>query len=338
MQEPTAPQKQIIFSGIQPSGTPTLGNYIGAMRHWQRMQQDYRCIYCVVDLHTLTVRQSPAALRKQSLEMLALLLAVGLDPAQTVLFLQSHVSGHAELNWVLSCYTYMGELSRMTQFKEKSARHADNINAGLFAYPVLMAADILLYQAHLVPVGADQKQHVEICRDVALRFNGLYPGAFTVPEPYIAPNGARVYSLQDPAHKMSKSDAEDTYISLLDRPDVVRRKIKRAVTDSDGEIRYDPQTKPGVSNLLTILAALQGNSVADCAAALAGMGYGALKDAVAQTVVDTLSPMQARFDALMADKPYLEQVLAQGADQADRIARRTLEKVYKKVGLCPRPR
>ncbi len=336
MQDAQSVQKPIIFSGIQPTGVLTLGNYIGAMRNWKLLEDDYRCLYCVVDLHSLTVRQVPAELRKRSMEVLALLMAVGLDPQKSLLFLQSHVSAHAELTWVLNCFTYMGELSRMTQFKEKSAKHADNINAGLFGYPVLMASDILLYQANLVPVGADQKQHLEISRDIAERFNGVYGDVFTLPEPYIPKVGARVMSLQDPLRKMSKSDPEETYIALLDRPDVIRKKIKRAVTDSDGEIRYDTEQKPGVSNLLSILAVLTGQDVEACAAALAGLGYGALKATVADAVIATLTPIQEKFDALMKDKAYLEQVMNDGAREAARLAQRTLSKVYKKVGLVPR--
>lgn len=336
MQDAKPAHKPVIFSGIQPSGTLTLGNYIGAMRQWKMLEDDYRCLYCVVDLHCLTVRQEPAKLRARSLEVLALLLALGLDPEKTLLFLQSHVSEHAELTWVLNCYTYMGELGRMTQFKEKSAKHADNINAGLFGYPVLMASDILLYQANLVPVGADQKQHLEIARDIAERFNALYGDVFTIPEPYIPKVGARVMSLQDPERKMSKSDPEDTYIAILDRPDVIRKKIKRAVTDSEGEIRYDERAKPGVSNLLCILSTLTGKSVDQCVAQLAGQGYGTLKEAAAEAVVATFSPIQERFDALVQDKAYLGQVLKDGAEQASHIARRTLAKAYKKLGLIPR--
>ena len=336
MQDAPQAKKPVIFSGIQPSGTLTLGNYIGAMRNWKRLEDDYRCLYCVVDLHTLTVRLEAAERRKRSLETLALLMAVGLDPQKSLLFMQSHVSAHAELAWTLNCYTYMGEMNRMTQFKEKSSKHSDNINVGLFGYPVLMAADILLYQANLVPVGADQKQHVEICRDIAERFNNAYGSVFTIPEPYIPKVGARVMSLLDPTSKMSKSDPEETYIALLDRPDTIRRKLRRAVTDSEGDIRFDAQNKPGVSNLLCILSVLTDRTVEDCAVALAGQGYGALKEAVTAAVIDTLVPIQAKYDALLADKPYLEQVMRDGAEQASRMAARTLTKVYKKVGLLPR--
>lgn len=257
MEQQTTPvKKQRILSGIQPSGTPTLGNYIGAMRNWKLLEDEYDCLYMIADLHAITVRQEPAKLRAQSIHLLALLLAIGLDPEKNVLFFQSHVHQHAEMNWLLNCYTYMGEMSRMTQFKDKSAKHADNINCGLFTYPVLMAGDILLYQANLVPVGVDQTQHLEICRDIATRFNGLYGNVFTIPEGYYPKLGARVMSLQDPKRKMSKSDPDDCFISMLDSADVVRRKLRRAVTDSDSEIRFDAENKPGVSNLLAMLCAL----------------------------------------------------------------------------------
>ena len=249
-------RKQVIFSGIQPSGMLTIGNYIGALSRFSQLQDDYDCIYCVVDEHAITVRQNPADLRRRCLELIALYIASGLDPEKSILYCQSHVSAHAELAWILNCYTYMGELSRMTQFKDKSAKHAENINAGLFTYPVLMAADILLYQTNLVPIGADQKQHLELCRDIAQRFNGVYGDVFTIPEPLISKTGARVMSLQEPEKKMSKSDLGEGSIFLLDDPDTIRRKIKRAVTDSDSTIRFDPENKPGVSNLLSIISAL----------------------------------------------------------------------------------
>ncbi|MCL2811373.1 MAG: tryptophan--tRNA ligase [Clostridia bacterium] len=329
-------QKPVIFSGIQPTGVPHLGNYIGAWRNWKLLEDDYRCLYCLVDLHSLTIRQDPAELRRSTMQAYALLLAVGLDPTKSLLFVQSHVPAHAELAWILSCYTYMGELSRMVQFKEKSAKHDENINAGLFTYPVLQAADILLYQAALVPVGADQKQHLELTRDVAERFNKVYGDVFVIPEHRIPKVGARIMSLSDPTSKMSKSDPEETYISLLDRPDVIRRKIKRAVTDSEGEIRYDEENKPGVSNLLSILAVLTGRSIEACVDSLAGQGYGALKEATAEAVITTLSPVQAQFDALIQDKERLMQLMDEGAQGAARLAARTLAKVYKKIGLLPR--
>ncbi len=290
--EQQATQKKTIFSGIQPSGTLTIGNYIGALRHFPELQDAYNCIYCIVDEHAITVRQTPADLRRRCLELAAIYMASGLDPEKCVIYCQSHVSAHAELAWILNCFTYMGELQRMTQFKDKAARHADNINAGLFTYPVLMAADILLYQADAVPVGADQKQHLEITRDIAQRFNAIYGDVFTVPEPLITKVGGRVMSLQDPTRKMSKSDPEECFISLLDEPDAVRRKIKRAVTDSDGEIRYDPENKPGVSNLMSIYVAVTGKSFAEIEQEFDGCGYGVFKPAVGEAVVETLRPIR----------------------------------------------
>ena len=332
-----APERRArILSGIQPSGTPTLGNYIGAMRNWKLLSDDFDCLYMIADLHSITVRQEPAKLREQSKNLLALLLAIGLDPQKNILFFQSHVHQHAELAWLLNCYTYMGEMSRMTQFKDKSAKHADNINCGLFTYPVLMAGDILLYQANLVPVGKDQTQHLEICRDIATRFNGIYGNVFTVPEGYYPKLGANIMSLQDPLHKMSKSDADDCFISMLDEPDAVRRKVRRAVTDSDGEIRYDPETKPGVSNLLTILCALTGEAMEDAVARLSGKGYGELKAEVTEAAVSTLAPIQQDFKRYLADKAFLEETWRQGAERASRIAERTLSKAMKKIGFIPR--
>ncbi len=326
--------KKIIFSGVQPSGTLTLGNYIGALRNFKTLEDDYRCIYCVVDMHAITVRQDAAQLRKRCLELAAIYMAVGLDPDKSLIYCQSHVSGHAELAWILNCYTYMGELSRMTQFKDKSAKHADNINAGLFTYPVLMAADILLYQADLVPIGADQKQHLELTRDIAQRFNGLYGDVFTVPDGYFGKVGSRVMSLQEPTRKMSKSDPDETFISLLDPPEVIRRKVKRAVTDSDGEVRFDPAEKPGVSNLLSILGALTGVTPQKAGEALSGLGYGELKTQVADAVIATLEPLQAEHKRLMADKAYLQGILDRNAQEASRLANRTLNKVKRKVGLA----
>ena len=326
-------RRQRILSGIQPSGTPTLGNYIGAMRNWKLLEDEYDCLYMIADLHTITVRQEPAKLRQQSIQLLALLLAIGLDPDKNVLFFQSHVTQHAQMNWLLDCFTYMGEMSRMTQFKDKSARHADNINCGLFTYPILMAGDILLYQANLVPVGVDQTQHLEICRDIAARVNGLYGNVFTMPEGYYSKVGARVMSLQDPTRKMSKSDPDDCFISILDGPDAVRRKVRRAVTDSDGEIRFDPENKPGVSNLLSILSALTGEKVDALTDSLAGRGYGELKSAVTDAVIGTLEPIQTSFTQYMGDKAYLESVYRTGAERASRIAERTLAKLMKKIGF-----
>lgn len=334
--QPTPQTKPIIFSGIQPSGTLTLGNYIGALKNFVLLQDDYDCVYCVVDLHTLTVRQDAAELRRRSLEVAALYMAVGLDPKKSLIFCQSHVSAHAELAWILNCFTYVGELQRMTQYKDKCAKHADNINAGLLTYPVLMAADILLYQTHLVPIGADQKQHLEITRDIAQRFNALYGDVFTMPDAYIGKVGSRVMSLQEPTRKMSKSDPEDTYIALLDKPEDIRRKVKRAVTDSDGEIRFDPANKPGVSNLLSILAALTGETAEQAAASLSGLGYGELKTRVADCVVDTLAPVQAEYKRIMGDKAALQAVLDGCAQEASRRANRTLDKVKRKVGCAAR--
>ena len=329
-------RKPVIFSGIQPSGTLTLGNYIGALKNFVALQDDYDCIYCIVDEHAITVRQNPADLRRRCLELAAIYLAAGIDPAKALVFCQSHVSAHAELGWILNCFTYMGELNRMTQFKAKSAAHADNINAGLFTYPVLMASDILLYQANLVPVGVDQKQHLELCRDIAIRFNGVYGDVFTIPDGYIPKVGARIMSLQEPTKKMSKSDPEETYIALIDEPDVIRRKLKRAVTDSDGEIRFDPENKPGVSNLLSIMSALGGGEIDAICAELQGQGYGVLKSRVTDCVIAALEPLQTEFKRLMADKKYLQQVIDAGAENANRIALRTLRKVQKKIGFAPR--
>ena len=334
--ENTQAKRKVIFSGIQPSGNLTLGNYIGALRNWKLLEDDYDCLYSVVDLHAITVRQDPAQLRRRCLEVASILLASGLDPEKSLIYCQSHVPQHTQLAWVLNCFTYMGELSRMTQFKDKSAKHADNINAGLFDYPVLMAADILLYQADLVPVGVDQKQHLELARDIAIRFNNLYSPTFVVPDGYIPKVGAKVMSLQDPTSKMSKSDPEDTYIAILDEPDVIRRKLRRAVTDSLGQIRYDPDNQPGVANLLTIYSALKGVDVKQAENDIAGLGYGELKNGVADVIIDTLSPLQAEFKRIMADKAYLEKVLSTSAERASRIAQRTLDKVYRKVGLAPR--
>ena len=335
-QNNTQQPKKTVFSGIQPSGVLTLGNYIGALRRFPELQAEYNCIYCVVDEHAITVRQNPADLRRRCLELTALYLASGIDPEKSILYCQSHVSAHAELGWILNCFTYMGELSRMTQFKDKSAKHADNINAGLFTYPVLMAADILLYQTSYVPVGADQKQHLELTRDIAQRFNGVYGDVFTIPEPLIGKTAGRIMSLQEPEKKMSKSDPEDTFVSLLDDPDTVRRKIRRAVTDSESEIRYDPEAKPGVSNLLSIASALSGESIDSLCAELAGQGYGALKVRTADCVVAALEPLQAEYKRLIADKDYLMKVQHDSAEKAAAIAYKTLRKVQKKIGFAAR--
>ncbi len=328
-------QKKRIFSGIQPSGELTLGSYMGAIKNWVALQDEYECVYCIVDMHAITIRQDPASMRRRALEQLAQYLACGLDPEKSVLFIQSHVPQHAELSWVLGCYTQFGELGRMTQFKQKSQQHADNITAGLFTYPVLMAADILLYQADLVPVGADQKQHVELCRDIAQRFNGIYGETFTLPDAFIPKMGARVMSLGDPANKMSKSDPEGC-VYLMDRPEDIRRKFKRAVTDSGSEVRFDPEEKPGVSNLIAIYCAAAGKTVEQAEAAFAGQGYGMFKPAVADAVVELLRPIREEAERLLKDKASLEGVLRAGAERASRLADPTLRKVYHKVGFLPR--
>lgn len=324
--------RKVVFSGIQPSGNITLGNYLGALRNFSGFD-GADCLYCVVDLHTLTVRQNPADLRKRTASLAALYIACGLDPQKNIIYCQSHVPQHAELAWILNCFTYMGELNRMTQFKDKSQKHADNINAGLFTYPVLMASDILLYQTDIVPVGVDQKQHVELCRDIAQRFNSIYGDVFRIPEPYISKATAKIMSLSEPTRKMSKSDPEDTFIAVLDKPEDIRRKLKRAVTDSEGEIRFDPENKPGVSNLLTILSVLKNETMEGTVASLQGLGYGALKDAVTEAVIGELTPIQERYNEIIADKDGLSAVLKQNAEKAQYLAQRTLRKVYKKVGL-----
>lgn len=329
-------ERKVIFSGIQPSGNLTLGNYLGALKNWVSLQDEYDCYYCIVDLHAITVRQEPKSLREKTLEVLALYLASGLDPDKNTLFIQSQVPAHPEAAWVLNCYTYMGELSRMTQFKDKSARHEDNVNTGLFAYPVLMAADILLYQTDLVPVGADQKQHLELTRDIAQRFNSLYSPTFKVPEPYIGKEGARVMSLQEPTKKMSKSDSnENAYITMLDAPDVIRRKVSRAVTDSLGVVRYSDE-QPGVKNLMSILSTITGQTSEDIERKYEGAGYAQFKSDVGEAVVGALEPIQIKFREYMANKDYLQQVYKNGAEKAGRVAYKTLRKMYKKVGFIPR--
>ena len=326
-------QKKVIFSGIQPSGGLTLGNYIGALRNWKNLQAEYDCYYCVVDLHAVTVRQVPAELRRRTYETFALLLALGLDPQENTVFVQSHVAAHSQMCWALNCYTYYGELGRMTQFKEKSERHPDNINAGLFDYPVLMAGDILLYNTDLVPVGADQKQHLEITRDIAIRFNNIYGDVFRVPEPYIPKLGARVMSLQEPTKKMSKSDEnENGFIAILDDPDVIVRKLRRAVTDSEGSVTAR-EDKPGVTNLMGILGALSGQTMEQIEDAFAGKGYGDLKSAVADAVIGELSPIQAEYKRLIADKGQLEALMKEGREKAARVANRTMSKVHRKMGF-----
>ena len=333
METQTTP-KQRIFSGIQPTGNLTLGNYIGALRNFGVLQNEYDCLYSIVDMHAITVRQEPAELRKACLRTMAIFLASGLDPEKNIIYFQSQVSQHAELGWILNCFTYMGELSRMTQFKDKSAKHADNINAGLFTYPVLMAADILLYMTNLVPIGADQKQHLELARDIAQRFNALYGDVFPVPEGYFPKVGARIMSLQDPTRKMSKSDPEECYIAILDKPEIIRKKLRRAVTDCDASVVFDPENKPGVANLMSIMNALSGKSMEEITAEFDGKGYGIFKDAVADCVIAALEPIQKEYDRISADKAYLEQVMVSGRERAAQIAYRTMLKVRKKVGLA----
>ena len=331
-----AETKKIIFSGIQPSGTLTLGNYIGALRNFKLLEDEYQCIYCVVDMHAITVRQDPAALRRRCLELAAIYIASGLDPKKNIIYCQSHVSGHAELAWILNCFTYMGELQRMTQFKDKAQKHADNINAGLFTYPTLMAADILLYQTNLVPIGADQKQHLELTRNIAQRFNGIYGEVFTMPEAYIPKVAARVMSLSEPDKKMSKSDTNaNSFILMTDDADTILRKFKRAVTDSEGGVYRSPD-KPGVSNLIEIYAAVTGKSPEAVGQEFSGQGYGAFKPAVGEAVVEALRPIREETQRLLADKAYLESLYRQGAEKAAAMANRTLRKVHKKVGFVPR--
>lgn len=328
--------KKTIFSGVQPSGNITLGNYLGAIKNFATLQNDYNCLYAIMDMHSITVRQNPAELRKRTLDLLKIYIACGVDPEKNLMFIQSHVPEHCQLSWVLNCYTYMGELSRMTQFKDKSAKHADNINAGLFTYPVLMAADILLYGADLVPVGKDQMQHIEITRDIAQRFNSIYGDVFKIPEGFMPKSSAKIMSLTEPTKKMSKSDENPkAYISLLDDFNVVAKKIKSAVTDSEGIIEYreNDETKAGINNLLSIMAAVTGKSIEDIAAEYSGKGYGTFKSDVAEAVVEELRPIRAKYEELSGNKDYLVNIYEKGAEQAQRIASRTLKKVYKKIGF-----
>ncbi|MGC0926485.1 tryptophan--tRNA ligase [Pantoea agglomerans] len=332
--------KPIVFSGAQPSGELTIGNYMGALRQWVQMQDDFHCIYCIVDLHAITVRQDPVALRKATLDTLALYLACGIDPQKSTIFVQSHVPEHTQLSWILNCYAYFGELSRMTQFKDKSARYEENINAGLFDYPVLMAADILLYQTHQVPVGEDQKQHLELSRDIAHRFNAIYGDIFKVPEPLIPKSGARVMSLLEPTKKMSKSDDNrNNVIGLLEDPKAVVKKIKRAVTDSEEPpvVRYDIKEKAGVSNLLDILSGVTGKTIAELEQEFEGKMYGHLKGAVADAVSGMLSELQERYHSFRNDEALLDQVMRDGAAKARVQAQETLKKVYQAVGFVAMP-
>ncbi len=330
--------KKVLFSGMQATGTLTLGNYLGALKNWLTLSDEYECFYSVVDMHSITVRQDPATLRKRARALLTLYIAAGLDPEKNCIYYQSHVSGHAELAWILNCYTYMGELNRMTQFKDKSAKHADNINAGLFTYPVLMAADILLFQADVVPVGIDQMQHLELTRDIAQRFNGVYGDVFTVPEPYIGKTGAKIMSLQDPTKKMSKSDENpNASIFLMDDPDTIRRKCKRAVTDSVGEINYTTD-QPGLHNLIDIYCACLNKTPEEVVKEFSGCGYGQLKEAVGEAVVSVLEPLQKRFAELEKDKAYIDGIIKNNAEKANYYATKTLRKVQKKVGFPERIR
>ena len=326
-------KKKVLYSGMQATGTLTLGNYLGALKNWVKMHEEFTCFYGVMDLHSLTVRQDPVQFRKNARALYALYVAAGLDPEKNCIYYQSHVAAHAQLGWVLDCFTYMGELSRMTQFKDKASKHADNINAGLYTYPVLMAADILLYQANVVPVGVDQKQHLEITRDIAERFNNLYGEVFTIPEAYISESGAKIMSLADPTKKMSKSDEnKNATILLLDDRDTIIRKFKRAVTDSGSEVRFS-EDKPGVSNLMSIYGCVTGKTMEEIEREFDGKGYGDFKLAVGEAVADELEPLQKRYDELMKDKSYIDQCIKTNDERAAYVAGKTLRKVHKKIGL-----
>lgn len=330
--------KKSLFSGMQATGTLTLGNYLGALKNWVELEDEYECFYCVVDMHSITVRQDPAELRKRARALLTLYIAAGLNPEKNCIYYQSHVSAHAELSWILNCFTYMGELNRMTQFKDKSAKNTDNINAGLYTYPVLMAADILLFQSDVVPVGSDQKQHLEIARDIAVRFNSIYGDVFTVPEPFIGKQGARIMSLQDPEKKMSKSDENtNASIYLMDDTDTIIRKFKRAVTDSDNEIRYSDE-KPGIMNLIDIYGSVTGKSAIEVEQEFIGAGYGDFKLAVGESVANMLKPIQDRFVELQKDKDYIDSIIKANAEKANYYATKTLRKAQKKVGFPERIR
>ena len=325
--------KKVLYSGMQAPGNLTLGTYLGALNNWVKLNEDYTCFFGVMDLHSLTVRQDPAQFRKNARRLMMLYIAAGLDPEKNCIYFQSHVSAHAELSWLLSCFTYMGELNRMTQFKDKAAKHSDNINAGLYTYPVLMAADILLYQADYVPVGVDQKQHLEITRDIAERFNGIYGDVFTVPEPYIGKKGAKIMSLQDPLKKMSKSDENPNgSIYLMDDTDTIMRKFKRAVTDSDTQVRYSEE-KPGISNLLDIYTVATGKTIEEAEKEFAGVGYGEFKQSVGEAVVAVLKPLQERYAELEKDKAYIDGIIKENQGKAAYYANKTLRKVKKKLGL-----
>ena len=332
-------EKKVLYSGMQATGKLTLGNYIGALKNWVNLNEEYDCYFGVMDLHSLTVRQNPTEFKQNARRIYTQYVAAGLDPKKNCIYFQSHVGAHAELAWILNCFTYMGELNRMTQFKDKSAKHADNINAGLFTYPVLMASDILLYQSDLVPIGADQKQHLEICRDIAERFNSIYGDVFTIPEGYFPKAGARIMSLADPAKKMSKSDEnENATIYLIDDRDAIIRKFKRAVTDSDTVVRYDTQNKPGVSNLMEIYGVVTDKTMAEVEREFDGKGYGDFKLAVGEAVADMLDPFHARYDELVKDKTFIDECIKENAEKASYFANKTLRKVQKKVGLVEKIR
>jgi len=334
--EANTEKKKVIFSGIQPSGNPTLGNYLGALKNWVKLQDEFDCYFCVVDLHAITVKQEPKELRQKTLEMLAIYIAAGISPEKNTLFIQSHVPAHCEASWLLTCNSYMGELGRMTQYKDKSQKYGDSIGAGLFNYPVLMAADILLYNSDLVPVGQDQKQHLELARDLAARFNNAYSPTFTIPEPYIPKVGAKIMSLQEPTKKMSKSDENpNSYILIMDPPEVIRKKVSRAVTDSIGVINYTDD-QPGVKNLLDLLIAINGSTVEELLAHYEGKGYADLKNDVAEAIISELKPLQDKVAEILKDKKTLESIYKAGAEKANYISMKTLRKMQKKIGLIPR--
>ncbi|HQA05975.1 MAG TPA: tryptophan--tRNA ligase [Clostridiales bacterium] len=326
-------KKQVVLSLVQPTGTPTLGNYLGAFKNWAKMAEDYDCLFGAADLHSITVRTEPKVLKSRIIEIYAILLSLGLNPEKNIIFVQSQVPQHSQLGWILNCYTQFGEAARMTQFKDKSKKYAENVNVGLFSYPTLMAADILLYQADFVPVGEDQKQHLELARDIATRMNNLYGNLFTVPAPFIGKAGAKVMSLQEPTKKMSKTDPNTkSFISMLDTPDVILKKIKSAVTDSEGKVYYSEE-KPGISNLMSIYSACTGLSYEEIEKEFDGKGYGDFKAAVAEAVIEELRPFRAEFDRIINDKAYILSSMEKGAERAEKRARRTLDKVMKKIGF-----
>jgi tryptophanyl-tRNA synthetase len=329
--------KKRIFSGIKPTGDLTLGSYIGAIKNWIDLQQEYLCLYCIVDMHAITIRNDPEVLRRRSLEQLAQYIACGLDPDRNIIYYQSHVPQHAELSWILGCYSMLGELNRMTQFKDKVKKGSENLNAGIYTYPVLMAADILLFQSDLVPVGEDQKQHVELCRDIAIRFNNIYGETFTVPEPFIPKVGAKIKSLTDPTSKMSKSDDDPQgSVFLMDSPDSIMKKFKRAVTDMENRVVYDPEKQPGISNLMAIYSSATGKSYDEITSEFDGKGYGTFKVAVAESVIELLRPVREKTEKLLADRAYLAEIYKNGARQASELAEPTLKLVTEKIGFVPK--